>query len=85
MVWDIARAQPMEHTPWIFVGSRIHNGRFMADIDKSLVTTYHDPLSIIDNPLPAGGRHAGYRVNEMAVPARGTPVSVTIIRSRRAE
>ena len=78
LVWDIPRNQHMEHTPWIFVGSMMSDGKFMADVEKSLITTYHDPLTILDNPLIAGGDDTLYRVNEDLVPAKGTPVEVTI-------
>ena len=77
-VWDIPRGKPMEHTPWVFVGSRMDNGKFVADIEKSLITTFHDPLTILDNPLPTGGDDELYKVNEKLVPPKGTPVRVIL-------
>ena len=78
LVWDIPRKQHMEYTSWVFVGSKMVEGKFMADVEKSLITTYHDPLSILDNPLPTGGDDELYKVNEQLVPPKGTPVEVTI-------
>lgn len=78
LVWDIPRNRHMEHTPWVFVGSIMSDGKFMADVEKSLITTYHDPLTILDNPLTTGGDDTLYRVNEDLVPAKGTPVEVRI-------
>lgn len=78
MVWDVVRNAPMETTPWVFVGSKVNQGTFMADVEKSLITTYHDPLTILDNPLTTGGNDEVYKVNEKLVPPKGTPVTVII-------
>jgi hypothetical protein len=78
MVWDVVRNTTMEQTPWIFVGSKMNQGTFMADLEKSLITTYHDPFTILDNPLTTGSNDELYRVNEQLVPPKGTPVTVTL-------
>lgn len=78
LVWNITEKKSMEHTPWIFVGSKMIEGRFMADQEKSLITTYHDPFTIFDNPSPDGANDDLYKVNEQIVPAKGTPVTITI-------
>jgi hypothetical protein len=78
LIYNIAAKKPMQRTHWVFVGSEIVNGRFMAQIEQSLITTYHDPFTILDNPLPTGGDDTLYVVNEQVVPERGTPVRVTI-------
>jgi len=78
LVWDIPHKRPMEHTPWIFVGSKLIQGRFMADAEKSLITTYHDPFTILDNPLTSGGDDELFKVNWNLVPPKGTPVEVII-------
>lgn len=78
LIYDINRERPMEVTAWVFTGSRIIDGVFMAAVDGSLITTYHDPNTIIDNPLATGGDDTVYRVNEEMVPIEGTDVKVTI-------
>ncbi|TAK56660.1 MAG: hypothetical protein EPO24_10970, partial [Bacteroidetes bacterium] len=78
LVWDVKAASSMEHTSWIFVGSKMVEGRFMADQEKSLITTYHDPFTIFDNPLQGGANDELYKVNEQLVPPKGTPVTVSI-------
>ncbi len=82
LVWDIRRNKPMEHTSWIFSGSKILDGKYMADVEKSLITTYHDPFTILDNALPTGSDDELYKVNERLVPKKGTPVEVTIRKGR---
>jgi hypothetical protein len=78
LVWDIPHKKSMEHTPWVFVGSQLEEGKFLADVEKSLITTYHDPLTILDNPAQSGGDDELFRVNESLTPPKGTPVTVII-------
>jgi hypothetical protein len=78
MVYNLAGKKTMERTPWIFTGSRVMNGVYRADIEQSIVTTYHDPMTVLDNPLKEGGDDTLYKVNEDLVPAKGTPVRLTI-------
>ncbi len=78
LVWNIPKSTTMAHTPWIFVGSKTINGMYMADQEKSLITTYHDPFTIFDNPLSDGSNDELYQVNDRLVPPKGTPVTVII-------
>lgn len=78
LVWDLARNAPMEHTPFVFSGSKMMDGKFMADVEKSLITTYHDPFTILDNPLSTGANDELYKVNESQIPPKGTPITITI-------
>ncbi len=48
---------------------------YAASYVKSLVTTYHDATTILENPLEAGDDDTIYYANEKAVPAVGTPVT----------
>jgi len=63
---------------WIYVGSWINEGRFMAQMDGSIIALYHDPVSIIDNASPGGESDKIWFVKEGAVPPVGTPVTITI-------
>jgi hypothetical protein len=78
LVWDVVKKRPMERRAWVFSGSIMRNGEFVADEELSLVGTYRDPAAIINNALPTGSDDAIYKVNERLVPALGTPVTVTI-------
>jgi len=84
LVYNIAAKRTMRPTHWVFNGSRIQNGLFMASVEKSLITTYNDPNTIIDNPLDTGSDDTLYEVNEALVPARGTEVKA-IIKPRNNE
>lgn len=86
----------MEPVGWVFSGSEFIDevdwetgkptGRqiYLARSTRSLITTYHDPTSILDNPLPEGGDDTLYLANFRVLPAPGTPVEVAV-RAARAE
>jgi hypothetical protein len=78
LVWNMANGKPMRKTRWVFVGSQTINGKFMADDVKSIITTYNDPTTIIDNPLSTGRNDELYSSHEALVPAKGTGVSIEI-------
>jgi hypothetical protein len=78
LVWDLQQKTAMQTTPWIFVGSKVVDGTFLADVERSLITTYHDPTAILDNPLPSGGNDEISVVNRELIPPVGTPVVVTV-------
>jgi hypothetical protein len=78
LAYNVKSCSPMQLTHWIFAGSKILDGKFMADIEESIITTYHDPFTIIDNPLPTGYDDTFYVVNKSLVPPKGTKAQITI-------
>jgi hypothetical protein len=70
--------RPMLHTHWVYVGSVLTKDGFMAQREGQIVTTFHDPMTLIDNPLPGGGDDTVYVVNTEAVPPQGTELTVVI-------
>jgi len=68
----------MKYTNWVFIGSKIINGRFTADESRSLITTYNDPYTIIDNPLSDGKNDEVYFVNDKLVPPKNTNINLII-------
>jgi len=77
-VWDLPRQAPMERTSWVFTGSKFVEGQFGAQVTRTLITTYHDPYTILDNPLPTGGDDTVYEANKRVAPAVGTTVTLVI-------
>ncbi|MDY6843873.1 MAG: YdjY domain-containing protein, partial [Thermodesulfobacteriota bacterium] len=59
---------PMKKTQWVFTGSQIIRGRFMAGVEHSIVATYHDPYALLDHTLPAGADDTLYFANPDVVP-----------------
>lgn len=84
MILDVGRQKPMRRAGWVFTGSRwVWNPRtekveFAADHTKTVMTTFHDPNTILENPLSSGGNDDLFHANSAAVPLRGTPVVLTI-------
>jgi hypothetical protein len=78
MVLNQQTGKQMRQTPWVFSGSLEVEGIFVAQLERSLIATYHDPGSIIDNPLPEGSDDTILYANDRLVPPAGTPVTVTL-------
>jgi hypothetical protein len=79
LVYNRAKQASMEHTDWVFSGSRIKSGVFMSQATGTLITTYHDPDTILDNPLPEGKDDTVYISNSQVVPPKGTEVKMIIM------
>jgi hypothetical protein len=79
LVYNRVKQASMEHTSWVFSGSRARNGVFMAQSTGTLIVTYHDPDAILDNPLPDGGDDTVYIVNSQVVPPKGTEIKMTLM------
>jgi len=80
-IWDALQEQSMPHCSWIFAGSFLQDtGKesqtYAANYIKSIVTTYHDASSILENPLSQGVDDTVYYSNDKAVPPVGTTVTV---------
>ena len=78
LAFNVTNKKTMPRTNWIFTGSQMVNGRFMAQEEKSIITTYRFPYTIIDNPLPSGTNDELYTANTLLLPPLGTPVEVVI-------
>ncbi len=65
-------------TGWVFTGSVMEEGQFMASSEYSLIATYWDPYAILNLPLPIGGDDTALEAHEPALPAFGTPITMRI-------
>lgn len=87
LVFDRSTESAMATMAWVYVGSHMQSGpdpkkpTFAADAIKSLVTTYHDPTSIVENPLDSGQDDTIFFANDKVLPAQKTPVTVTFWKS----
>ncbi len=63
---------------WVYTGSVVVQGQFIAQTSGSIVAIYHDPAALIDNASPGGESDEIWFVKEGSVPPVGTPVTVTI-------
>ena len=69
---------PIKKLDWVFTGSAVHNGQFMAQMDGSIVAIYHDPYALLDNASAGGETDKVWFVREGAVPPIGTAMVLTI-------
>jgi hypothetical protein len=69
---------PVRKAPWVFTGSLVQDGRFMAIEEESLIATYWDPWAIINIGDASGGDDEAFSVNADAVPALDTAVQIRI-------
>lgn len=83
LIYDRPKQSSMPHIDWVFTGSRIKNGVFMSQASGTLITTFRDPDSIIDNPLPEGADDTVYIVNSQLVPPKGTDIKMIIIPAKQ--
>ncbi len=73
---DKTKNESMPNVDWVFTGSQFVNGVFFAQQEGSIITTYRDPNTMFDNPLPEGADDTVYLVNSKVVPDIGTQVTV---------
>jgi len=78
LVWNTPKNRQMLETPWVFLGSKIINGQFVADIEQNIMRTYHDPFAILHNPLTTNLDDTFYEVNQNTVPPPGTNVNIVV-------
>ena len=74
-LFDAAR-KPIEHGPWIYNGSILYEGRFLAQADGNLVALVTSPTALINNPRKGNDNDQMWNVNEDATPGADTPVEI---------
>jgi len=84
LILNVKTKKPMEPAGWAFVGSRFVKSEegekelYAAALTGAVITTYHDPTTVLDNPRPTGGDDTLFVVNEKVVPPVGTRVLVIV-------
>ena len=78
LVIDVVNHQPIQNARWIFLGSEIVNGHFMADVEETIIATYHDPYAIIDNGSQGANNDELYIANTGLLPPINTSVTVIL-------
>lgn len=81
--WVILNKKPLDKINWVFTGSVVSNGVFLAQAERSIVAVFHDPVAIIDNTMAEGTSDEIWFVNEKKVPPAGTSVTVVIQKEKK--
>lgn len=63
---------------WVYTGSLVIEGRFLAQNEGSIAAIYHDPAALMDNASAGGESDEIWFVKEGVVLPVGTPVTITI-------
>jgi len=76
--WITKGDRPAGAIPWVFTGSVVMDGVFLAQAEKSIVALFHDPIALIDHQLAEGASDEIWQVDSASVPPTGTAVTVII-------
>lgn len=77
-VRDRRRRGPAQPGPWVYTGSRVVQGTFVADLVGSIVAVMEDPDALINNPRPGREDDENWEVQPGVMPSLDTPVQVVI-------
>ena len=64
--------------PWIYNGSYLQDGGFVAQREGSIVSIQIDPMALINNPRPGRENDDLHYVNPAALPPEGVPITLAI-------
>jgi hypothetical protein len=78
LVKNTATGSPMPPGPWLYTGSLIHQGVFRAEATGDLIAVFSNPTAMVNYPGDARTNDEVWTVNPGSVPAKGTPVRLTI-------
>jgi hypothetical protein len=70
--------QSLTHGPWIYNGSYVLEGRFMAGDDGSILSVHTDPAALINNPRECRENDDLNHVNTGIMPPGDGPLQITI-------
>jgi hypothetical protein len=76
-VIDLKANKSMTRGPWIYNGSRVIDGTFIAQRDGSIVSLITDPDALVNNPRVRREDDENWHVNTNKVLRVNTPVEVT--------
>lgn len=81
-VYNQQQNAAMSRGPWVYNGSRILEGTFIAQQDGSIVSLIADPDALINNPRPGRENDEIWQVRTNGLPPLNWPMEVTITLER---
>ncbi len=78
LLLNINLNKPMRKVDWVLVGSQMINGKFMAQQEGSIISSFHDPFALIDHRSISGSDDTLFHANKGILPSVGTPVELII-------
>ncbi len=78
LVFNKRAKEPMSPGPFTFTGSRVWQGKFVAQTEGSLISIISDPDALFNNPRPLRDADDTWVVRKQDVPPLDTAVEVSI-------
>jgi hypothetical protein len=69
---------PMATGPWIYTGSQLYEGTFLAQAEGSIISVIIDPVAIINNPRAGAEDDELWQVRTNELPPLNWPLEITI-------
>jgi hypothetical protein len=76
LILDSAKSRTMREGPWMYNGSRVVEGTFVAQRDGSIVSVIADPDSLADNPGPRRDDDDNWQALTANLPPLGTKATI---------
>jgi hypothetical protein len=69
----------LDEGPWVYTGSTMMDGKYLADVDGILIGFVHSPAPVIENPrMGASGAYGSIVMNKALGLAGGTKVTLIV-------
>jgi hypothetical protein len=78
LVKNTATGDVMPPGPWLYTGSLIHRDVFRAEATGDIIAVFSNPAAMVNYPGEARTNDEVWWVNQGILPAKGTPVRITI-------
>ncbi len=75
---NVETGRPTEPMQWAFIGSRWLDGQFGAEVDGSVVVTYHDPFAVLELAHEEVNDDIYFHADGKVLPAPGTRAELII-------
>ena len=75
-IFNEAAQKAIEHGPWIYNGSMLYEGSFLAQVEGNLVALVTSPTALINNPRKGNDNDQMWNANGETTPGVGTPIEV---------
>ena len=77
-VWDAKARVAMSRGPFVFSGSQVFEGLFLAQQEGSIIAVITDLGAVFNNPRPGREDEDNWKIITAALPPLDTPVQITI-------
>jgi hypothetical protein len=77
-VQNVKAKAPMTRGPFVFTGSRIFQGVFLAQQEGSIISVITDPVAVFNNPRPGRDDEDNWKIIPDSLPPLDSPAQITI-------